>query len=86
MQLEYVSGRHAAPADLVVLAGHLGDAHGAAWITALHSARLDTPYTAGRAMVILDFLSPTALGRAGISETRSGQMELPAPSAFFSST
>lgn len=65
MQLEYVSGRHAVPADLEVLAGHLGDAHGAAWITALHSARLDTPYTAGRGMVILDFLNPrlTALDR-----------------------
>jgi Ser/Thr protein kinase RdoA (MazF antagonist) len=65
MQLDYVSGRHAVPADLEVLAGHLGDVHGAAWVTALHSARLDTPYSAGRGTVILDFLSPrlTALDR-----------------------
>jgi hypothetical protein len=58
MQLEYVSGRHAVPADLEVLAGHLGDAHGAAWVAALYGSRLDTPYRDGRSGVIADFLSP----------------------------
>jgi len=58
MQLEYVSGRHAVPTDLEALAGHLGDAHGAAWVAALHGARLDTPYRDGDARIIADFLSP----------------------------
>jgi Ser/Thr protein kinase RdoA (MazF antagonist) len=58
LQLEYVSGRHAVPADLEALAGHLGDAHGAAWVAALHAARLDTPYRYGGAGVIADFLRP----------------------------
>jgi hypothetical protein len=58
LQFEYVSGRHAVPADLVVLAGHMGDAHGAAWVAALYGARLDTPYGDGSSGVIADFLSP----------------------------
>lgn len=58
LQLEHVNGRHAAPADLEALAGHLGDAHGAAWVAALYGARLDAPYGDGRSGVVADFLSP----------------------------
>jgi Phosphotransferase enzyme family len=58
MEMEHVNGRHAAPADLEALAGHLGDAHGAAWVAALHDARLDAPQGDERFGVIADFLSP----------------------------
>lgn len=58
MQMEYVNGRHALPADLEALARHLGDAHGTAWVAALHSARLDEPFAEGRSGVISDFVGP----------------------------
>src|SRR5437879_7009238 len=70
MQLEYVSGRHAVPADLEALAGHLGNAHGAAWVTVLHGARLDTPYKDEGSGVIADFLHPRRAALDGSKDLR----------------
>jgi hypothetical protein len=70
MQLEYVSGWHAVPADLEALAGHLGDAHGAAWVTVLHGARLDTPYRDEGSGVIADFLHPRLAALDGSKDLR----------------
>ncbi|WP_300611618.1 phosphotransferase [Trebonia sp.] len=44
---ERIDGRYARPEDLVMLAAHLGDAHGSAYVTDLHQARLNQPYCAG---------------------------------------
>jgi hypothetical protein len=67
MDFEHVHGRSAIPADLEVLAEHLGDAHGAAWIATLRTARLDIPHPAVDHYAIADFVSPRliALNRRG---------------------
>ena len=44
LAFEQVEGRHAMPADLPMLAGHLGDIHGAAYVRELHHARLYQPH------------------------------------------
>jgi Ser/Thr protein kinase RdoA (MazF antagonist) len=53
---ERVTGRHAAPADLVPLAGHLGTLHAAAFATALRGARLDAPFRTAPGHLIPGFL------------------------------
>lgn len=48
----YVHGRHPDTRDLPMLAALLGDAHGAAWVSDLHRARLDVAHP------LPDFLAP----------------------------
>lgn len=57
LEFEFVAGRPAHPTDLVVLAGHLGDAHGAAFVTTLRGARLDEPLATADGHHIPDFLT-----------------------------
>jgi Ser/Thr protein kinase RdoA (MazF antagonist) len=49
---EYIEGRHAEPADLLMLAAHLGDIHGTAYAAELHRAQLDKPYYANGGQVL----------------------------------
>lgn len=58
LEFAHVQGRHATPSDLVRIATHLGDAHGAAWANALHTARMDQPHSISRDGTISDFISP----------------------------
>lgn len=58
LEFAHVQGRHATPNDLVRIAAHLGDAHGAAWTNTLHTARMDQPHPIGRDGAISDFISP----------------------------
>ena len=44
LAFEQVEGRHAMPGDLPMLAGHLGDVHGAAYVRDLYRARLGQPH------------------------------------------
>ncbi|MGW7584455.1 phosphotransferase [Kitasatospora sp. NPDC054768] len=44
---EHLDGRHAGPADLVLLADLLGHQHTSAYLTVLKGARLDTAFTSG---------------------------------------
>lgn len=57
IEFEFVAGRHARPGDLRALAAHLGDVHGAAFVAALHRARLDRPLLTASGHLIPDFLS-----------------------------
>lgn len=57
-QFELIRGRVVTPDDLVVLARHLGDVHGTAYVKALHPARLDTPYSTDNGHHLPDFLTP----------------------------
>jgi hypothetical protein len=57
VDFEHVHGRHAAPADLVMLAAHLGDVHGSAFVVELHRARLDRPHETGTGHRLPDFLA-----------------------------
>jgi hypothetical protein len=41
---EHIDGRHARPADLTMLAAHLGDMHGTAHTRELRDARLGQPF------------------------------------------
>jgi hypothetical protein len=92
LSFERVPGRHAKPADLVSLAALLGNAHGTAWITALHNARLDRTYPLGGGLSISDFLSPrlAALGRQGHIPAAAGTRVLrdavDGPAAFYKDT
>jgi Ser/Thr protein kinase RdoA (MazF antagonist) len=92
LTFERVPGRHAQPADLATLATLLGNAHGTAWITALHNARLDRPYPLGGGLSISDFLSPrlAALERQGHIPTAAGTRLLRdavnSPAAFYKDT
>ena len=52
---ERIDGRCARPEDLVVLAAHLGDVHGSAYVTELHQARLKQPYRAVRGHMLPSF-------------------------------
>jgi Ser/Thr protein kinase RdoA (MazF antagonist) len=54
----FVAARPASPADLVPLAAHLGDVHGAAYAAELHQASLDAPYATTTGHRIPDFLTP----------------------------
>jgi aminoglycoside phosphotransferase (APT) family kinase protein len=55
LHFERVAGRHARPTDLVGLARHLGDVHGAAYVQELHRARLPLPYRTALAHVLPGF-------------------------------
>jgi hypothetical protein len=52
---ERIGGRCARPADLVMLAAHLGDVHGSAYVTELHQADLNQPYCAVRGHMLPSF-------------------------------
>jgi hypothetical protein len=41
---ERIEGRHITPADLAMLARHLGDVHGRAYARELYRARISQPY------------------------------------------
>jgi Ser/Thr protein kinase RdoA (MazF antagonist) len=69
LDFEFVRGRYAVPADLELLADHLGDAHGAAWIATLHAARLDVQYPASDRLTITDFVTPRLAALRGRSRT-----------------
>lgn len=75
---EHVDGRHAAPADLESLAAHLGDVHGAAWVNALHAARLDYPHRATGGHTIADFVTPrlAALNSSDRATTSTSAQEI----------
>jgi Ser/Thr protein kinase RdoA (MazF antagonist) len=46
LRFEHLEGRHARPADLAMLAAHLGIIHGHAFASGLHTARLQETYRA----------------------------------------
>jgi hypothetical protein len=52
---ERIDGRCARPEDLVMLAAHLGDVHGSAYVTELHQARLNQPYRPVRGPMLPSF-------------------------------
>lgn len=86
----HVAGRHARPADLRHLASQLGDAHGAAWFSTLHGARLDRPHASDDRHTLRDFASPrlAALRRLGIVEHDARRLvhnlaQRGAPAAFY---
>jgi hypothetical protein len=58
LEFAHIQGRHATPRDLVRIAAYLGDAHGAAWTSTLHTVRMDGPHPIGRDCTISDFISP----------------------------
>lgn len=58
LEFTHIHGRHANPLDLVRIAAHLGDAHGAAWTSTLHAARMDQPHPCGPGETISDFVRP----------------------------
>ncbi len=72
---ERVRGRHAIPADLVVLARALGDLHGAAHATALRHARLDRAYRTDAGHLIPDFVHT----RLPVLQDRLANFVVPAP-------
>lgn len=55
---EWIDGRHAEPRDLVKLADHLGEAHGATWSSSMRHARLSAPHRATDGHSIPGFLGP----------------------------
>lgn len=69
---EHVEGRHARPADLPMIAAHLGTMHGTAYSRELHVARLDRPFLTARGHVIPGF--PGRRAAAVQRELRSGQV------------
>ena len=75
IDFEFVPGRHARPGDLAALAAHLGDAHGAAFVTTLHCARLDEPFITADGHLIPDFLSR----RTDALRQRLGEHIIPSP-------
>ena len=52
---EHVEGRHALPADLAMLAAHLGDVHGSVHQAELRTAELRKPYRAAGGQVLPSF-------------------------------
>jgi Ser/Thr protein kinase RdoA (MazF antagonist) len=52
---EHVEGRHALPADLTMLAAHLGDVHGSVYVAELRNAELRKPYRAAGGQVLPAF-------------------------------
>jgi Phosphotransferase enzyme family len=65
-----VGGRHATPADLPMLAGHVGDVHGAAYMGELHRARLGQPHLTQAGHVLAGF--PDGRLQAVARELRAG--------------
>ena len=55
LAFEHAEGRHATPADLPMLAGHLGDVHGTAHVRELHRARLGQPHLTRSGHVLPSF-------------------------------
>jgi hypothetical protein len=53
---EFIAGRHAHPADLTMLAAHLGDVHGTAYARELRDARLGQPFRTSSGHVMPSFL------------------------------
>jgi hypothetical protein len=73
LEFTRVIGRHAHPNDVVRIAAHLGNAHGAAWASTLHAARMDQPHPCGPEGAIADFLGPR---RAALhSRHRTGHLQ-----------
>ena len=68
---ERVEGRHARPADLAALAGHLGDIHGAAYATELRHAWMGGPHRTRCGHLIPGFLDRRLA--AVFRELRSGR-------------
>jgi hypothetical protein len=52
---QHVEGRHALPADLTMLAAHLGDVHGSVHQAELRKAELPRPYRAAGAQLLPSF-------------------------------
>jgi hypothetical protein len=46
LRFEHVEGRHAQPADLTMLAAHIGNVHGTVYLAELRNAQLGQPYRA----------------------------------------
>lgn len=76
LSFEYISGRHAAPGDLVRIASHLGTLHAAAHTAALSQARLDQPFRTSSRHEIPDFL--TSRASAVVRDLGSGLVADPA--------
>jgi hypothetical protein len=55
LSFERIDGRCARPEDLVMIAAHLGDVHGSAYVTELYQARLNQPYYAARGHTLPSF-------------------------------
>jgi Ser/Thr protein kinase RdoA (MazF antagonist) len=70
LALERVEGRHATLANLPMLAGHLGDVHGAAYVGELHRARLGQPHLTQAGHVLPSF--PDGRLQAVARELRAG--------------
>lgn len=75
MDFEFVPGRPARPGDLAAIAAHLGDFHGAAFVTTLHRARLDQPFITTDGHLIPDFLSR----RTNVLRQRLDEHIVPSP-------
>ncbi|MDQ3151846.1 MAG: aminoglycoside phosphotransferase family protein [Actinomycetota bacterium] len=75
IDFEFIEGRPAELADLIALAAHLGDVHGAAFVTTLHHARLDEPFITADGHQVPDFLSR----RADMLRRRLDERVVPAP-------
>ena len=69
---ERIDGRCARPEDLVMLAAHLGDVHGSAYVTELHQARLNQQYHATCGHVLPPF--PLRRVDAVARELRAGNV------------
>ncbi|MCX5604876.1 phosphotransferase [Streptomyces phaeochromogenes] len=78
LTVERIQGRHAAAEDLTTLAGLLGDAHGAAWVSDLHQANVETPHHFGDGASLDDYLHP----REAALRQRHRQGYLPTHSAL----
>jgi aminoglycoside phosphotransferase (APT) family kinase protein len=55
LRFQHVEGRHALPADLTMLAAHLGDVHGSVHQAELRKAELPKPYCAAGGQVLPSF-------------------------------
>ena len=55
LRFQHVEGRHALPADLTMLAAHLGDVHGSVHAAELRKAELPRPYSAAGGQVLPAF-------------------------------
>jgi Phosphotransferase enzyme family len=69
LAFEHVEGRHATPADLPMLAGHLGDVHGVAYAKDLRRARLGQRHRTQNGHVLPSF--PDGRLRAVARELRA---------------
>ena len=57
LAFEFVEGRHVEPSDLLRLAAHLGDVHGATWLNTLHRTHLDAAHVPGQSLELADYCS-----------------------------